>query len=86
MLQDVPGFYVNRCLGPYSDEVRGNALQRGAVLMNTQGLALLLDGADINTVDKVRSCTPPAAIHALPGNAHVRLPRGPAVPGRRGWH
>jgi len=36
VVKDVPGFYVNRCLGPYSDE----------------GLALLLDGADIKTVDK----------------------------------
>eukprot|EP00056_Hartaetosiga_gracilis_P020971 m.22122 g.22122 ORF g.22122 m.22122 type:complete len:751 (+) comp8806_c0_seq1:27-2279(+) len=34
-VKDVPGFYVNRSLGPYSDE----------------GLALLLDGAKIDQVD-----------------------------------
>eukprot|EP01147_Barroeca_monosierra_P007356 gene7356-504_t len=36
VVKDVPGFYVNRCLGPYSDE----------------GMALLLDGASIATVDQ----------------------------------
>ena len=37
VVKDVPGFFVNRCLGPYSDE----------------GLAVLLDGASITQVDKV---------------------------------
>jgi enoyl-CoA hydratase/long-chain 3-hydroxyacyl-CoA dehydrogenase len=37
IVKDVPGFFVNRCLGPYSDE----------------GLAVLLDGASPKDIDDV---------------------------------
>jgi enoyl-CoA hydratase/long-chain 3-hydroxyacyl-CoA dehydrogenase len=36
IVKDVPGFFVNRCLGPYTDE----------------GVALLQSGADINDINK----------------------------------
>jgi enoyl-CoA hydratase/long-chain 3-hydroxyacyl-CoA dehydrogenase len=36
VVKDVPGFFVNRCLGPYMDEA----------------IALLLDGADIQQIDR----------------------------------
>ncbi|EGD74991.1 trifunctional enzyme subunit alpha [Salpingoeca rosetta] len=36
VVKDVPGFYVNRCLGPYSDEA----------------MAVLLDGASIEEIDR----------------------------------
>lgn len=36
VVKDVPGFFVNRCLGPYSDE----------------GMALLLDGAGVNDINE----------------------------------
>lgn len=53
VVKDVPGFFVNRCLGPYSDE----------------GMALLLDGAGVNDINEAlleyAAASPPGPLHCI---------------------